>query len=225
MSIYHKMSQIHEADIAEAMGGGVNRGSGNQWRAQMDGRVSRMHRMFAFAWDCKATLLKSVAVSRKMWEKAVEQAQGERPAVPIRFYDDESLKTYQDLIVLKFADFSEMLERANQESPMLVLCYGYEDTSPIAGGASIKPIPRTGAFVIEDNGRHIRRVHRVDLGRDEHLGVPFQDYSAFTPVRPPALFELRLDDELVRGPAVVVTQYGAIYRLVSPGEALGVTHV
>jgi hypothetical protein len=82
---------------------------------------------FAFAWDGKSTLGKSVGVSRVMWEKAKEQAGGERPALPLRFYDNERLDVGEDLIVLGLDDFAELLAAANgvQEKPGPVVVSAY----------------------------------------------------------------------------------------------------
>lgn len=102
-----KMSQRHEKDIVKALGGRKNPGSGNQWKNQLDGRHDH-HDPFAFAWDCKATLGASIAVSRTMWAKVAEQAAGERPMVPLRFYDTADLDVGLDLVVVTLADFTEM---------------------------------------------------------------------------------------------------------------------
>lgn len=109
-----RMGDGHERHIADLLGGYVSRGSGNQWRDQMDGRLNRLTRKFAFAWDGKSTLAKSISVTREMWEKARDQAGGERPMLGLRFYDNERLDVGEDLVVLKLDDFAELLEEANK---------------------------------------------------------------------------------------------------------------
>ena len=83
----------------------------------MDGRNNRYDQPFAFAWDCKATLSKSVSIPRTMTAKAVEQADGERPLIPIRFYDDESLRSHEDWVLVRWDDFLEIEEIVNATTP------------------------------------------------------------------------------------------------------------
>lgn len=109
-----KMSDRHEEDLLTLLGGRGTPNSGATWRAPMDGRTSRHEASYAFAWDGKSTLSKSVGVSRAMWDKAVEQAGGERPLLPLRFYDNERLDVGLDLVVLSLHDFVEILEIANR---------------------------------------------------------------------------------------------------------------
>jgi hypothetical protein len=113
VSLSKKMGDTHEAHLSEILGGAVTRGSGNQWKAQMDGRHNRMKRRFAFAWDGKSTLKASISVSLKMWRKAREQSGGERPLLALRFYNTEKLDdVLDDLVVLDLNDFAELLEVA-----------------------------------------------------------------------------------------------------------------
>lgn len=113
MSLNKRMGDKHEEFLAALFGGRQTRGSGNQWTNPMDGRTSRMTTRYAFAWDGKSTLSKSVSVTRKMWEKAVEQAGGERPMLAVRFYDTESLDVGLDLALVNIHDLAEVIERAN----------------------------------------------------------------------------------------------------------------
>lgn len=108
-----RMSDKHEADLATWLNGRVTRGSGNQAANPMDGRNNRYKDVMAFCWDGKSTRAKSIGVSLAMWEKAKEQAHGERPALPLRFYSADRLSVAQDLIVLDLNDFIEMLELIN----------------------------------------------------------------------------------------------------------------
>jgi hypothetical protein len=105
------MGEKHEEWAAELLGGRKTRGSGSQWRDQMDGRHNHHETEFAFAWDCKSTMAKSITVTREMTAKAVEQAGAERPMIPIRFYDDERLRGYEDWLLIKPEDLVELLGR------------------------------------------------------------------------------------------------------------------
>jgi hypothetical protein len=107
-----RMGDLHEKHVAEVLGQRQTRGSGNQWRDQMDSKHDRTTCVFAFANDGKSTLGKSIGVSRAMWAKAVEQAGGERPMLTLRFYDDASLKVHADLAACDLLDFAEMREAA-----------------------------------------------------------------------------------------------------------------
>lgn len=111
MSLNSKMGDAHEQFLADLFGGRRSRGSGNQWRDPMDGRSGRRHEQsdFAFAWDGKSTLAKSVGVSLAMWDKAVDQADGERPMLGLRYYANERLDVVRDLVVVSAYDLSEML--------------------------------------------------------------------------------------------------------------------
>jgi hypothetical protein len=113
VSLNKKMGDKHEEFLAALFDGTQSRGSGNQWANPMDGRTSRMHVPYAFAWDGKSTLSKSVGVSREMWAKARLQAGGERPMLGLRFYDNERLDVGLDLIVVSPHDMAEVLAAAN----------------------------------------------------------------------------------------------------------------
>lgn len=112
MSLNKDMGDAHELFLASLFKGRQSRGSGNQWRDPIDGRNNRMTEQFAFAWDGKSTLAKSISVSRAMWEKAKEQAGGERPMLGLRFYETArpSLANQGglDLVVVSPFDLSEM---------------------------------------------------------------------------------------------------------------------
>lgn len=114
MSLNKRMGDNHEEFLAGLLGGSQTRGSGNQWQNPMDGRTSRKHLGFAFAWDGKSTLGKSIGVTLSMWRKAREQAGGERPMLGLRFYKSEALDVSFDLVVLNAHDFEEVLAAANK---------------------------------------------------------------------------------------------------------------
>lgn len=104
-----RMANSHESDVAVLFGGRRTRGSGNQFNNPADGRQSRYRNLFAFAWDCKSTRGASISVSRKMWTKLREQAGGERPLLPLRFYDTDMLQVGLDLAVVEMDDLRELV--------------------------------------------------------------------------------------------------------------------
>lgn len=111
MSVNQRISQDHERDLQERLGGHASRGSGNQWNNPMDGRHDAHSGRFVFAWDCKATRGKSIGISRDLLAKADEQAAEARAIVPLRFYDDDRAKHYShDKVLLDLRDFEEMLD-------------------------------------------------------------------------------------------------------------------
>jgi hypothetical protein len=109
-----EMSDAHEVLLAQLLGGRRTKGSGNQFNDAMDGRNRRYDQAYAFAWDGKSTLGKSVGVTREMWEKAQRQAGGEMPMLALRWYDNERLAVGLDLIAVEFPDFLEVLEAARR---------------------------------------------------------------------------------------------------------------
>ncbi|MEU6362240.1 hypothetical protein [Streptomyces albidoflavus] len=114
MSLNKDMGDAHERAFAELLGQRQSRGSGNQWRDPIDARHNRLDTDWAYASDGKSTLKKSISVSLAGWKKAVEQAGGERPSMPLRFYADGSLKVDADLILVDLLDFAEMREAAER---------------------------------------------------------------------------------------------------------------
>ncbi|MFD7835556.1 hypothetical protein [Streptomyces sp. NPDC059761] len=123
MSLNKDMGDQHEKHLAQTLGMRQTRGSGNQWRDPIDARHNRLDTEWAFAVDGKSTLAKSASITRAMWEKAVEQAGGERPMLGLRFYNDASLsRVGVDLAVCDLDDFAEMREAAlqwEQAKPLL----------------------------------------------------------------------------------------------------------
>lgn len=114
MTTTRDMSDRHETYLADLLDGRTTRGSGNQWHDQTDGKHTLYEQMYAFAWDGKATMAKSISVSLKMWEKLVEQARPHLPALPLRFYQDaRARKVTEDLIVIRLQDFADLLHDAN----------------------------------------------------------------------------------------------------------------
>ena len=114
MSLNKKMGDKHEADIADRLGGRRTRGSGNQPANPADGRHNRYADHFAFAWDCKSTRGDSIGVSRTMIEKIIEQSHGERPMLPLRWYDSDRLAVAHDWVAIRLDDLEELLEAAGR---------------------------------------------------------------------------------------------------------------
>lgn len=107
-----QMSDAHERFLADLIGGLRMPGSGNQWARQTDARNKRYDTEYPFAVDGKSTLGKSVGVTREMWDKVVEQANGELPALALRWYSDYRLTVAQDLVVIEAGDFASLLADA-----------------------------------------------------------------------------------------------------------------
>lgn len=106
-----QMSDRHESDWADALGGWVTPGSGSTFAAQLDVHTSR-ERRFHWRLDGKSTLSRSISITRKMLDKLVEQAHSARPLLPIRFYDNERLTSAEDWVLARMADFVELDEAA-----------------------------------------------------------------------------------------------------------------
>lgn len=104
-----QMSDAHEIHVCELLGMRRTKASGSQFNDQMDGRHDEG--AWRFAMDGKATLGKSIGVSREMWDKAIEQSHGARPLIPLRFYDDWRLTPGLDLVVADLNDLAELIER------------------------------------------------------------------------------------------------------------------
>lgn len=111
-----EMGDRHEEYLIEVLGGKQSKGSGNQWHSPMDGRHNRYAERYAFAWDGKSTTTGTISVDLPMWEKAVEQAGGERPMLALRWYPTERPSVQNvggtDLAVLDLLDLSALLEDA-----------------------------------------------------------------------------------------------------------------
>lgn len=121
MSDVKRLADQHERYVAEMLGARQSRSSGNQWHDQADGRLSRYDNQFAWAFDCKCALpqTKSISISREMWAKLEEQAHGERPMLPLRWYTSLRGDVWRDLVVVSLHDFLEM-SHAVERSSMLM---------------------------------------------------------------------------------------------------------
>lgn len=109
-----QMSDSHEQFLEGVFRGKLMPGSGNQWAKQTDVRNKRHDVPFAFAVDGKSSFAKSISISLAMWDKLVEQANGERPALALRWYEDYRLQPVLDLIAIEAGEFEEILEAARK---------------------------------------------------------------------------------------------------------------
>ena len=128
MSLNKDMGDTHEEFLSALFEGRQTKGSGNQWHNPMDGNTSRMHCEYAFSWDGKSTLGKSIGVSLTMWDKARQQAGGNRPMLGLRFYANEKLQPVRDLVVLDAHHAAEVIEAANTLAAVKAWCKENEDS-------------------------------------------------------------------------------------------------
>jgi hypothetical protein len=111
-----EMAKRHEAFLAKLFKGRQMKGSGNKQSGQMDGRQDAHRQAFAFAWDGKSTYGASMTISRRMWDKAVEQSHFERPMIALRFYANFRLQDSEclDLVVVSAHDQAEIMGRLEE---------------------------------------------------------------------------------------------------------------
>lgn len=169
MALNHKMADKHEGFLSSLFGGRRTKGSGNQWHNPMDGRTSRMHTRHAFAWDGKATLGKSIGVTREMWEKAIEQSGGERPMLALRWYDNERLDVGLDLALVNAHDLAELIEVANG------LAFTTVEIEAPSGGLN-------GIRTTID-GKPVKVKVDIEIGRDQHPIIRIDDGRVLRPTR------------------------------------------
>lgn len=117
MDIKIKGSRKHEEDFAELIGGTRVPGSGSQWHNKGDA-ANQHFKLFAFRGDCKCTQGQSISVSRAMIKKLLDDAGGERPALPLRFYKNERLDIEYDFVAVLADDFGELLENARRAAEL-----------------------------------------------------------------------------------------------------------
>lgn len=160
------MGDAHEADIAEWIGGSVHKGSGNQWHRQMDASNGEYLTPFPIAGDGKSTLGDSLTITRKMWQKAVDQTFGKIPAIFSRRYADQSLRTVDiDLVTLQVAHFVEILEAARkwrtQEDAGRYFCPTSEEVESQSGGGFDQCCDRPDLHVPLPEGEGTERLSRL----------------------------------------------------------------
>lgn len=138
-----QMSDAHEVAVCEALGARRCPGSGNQPNNPMDGRQNRYERPVAFAFDGKSTFSATNSITLAMWEKAAEQAHGERPMLALRWYATRRLAVALDLAVVLLEDLGELLDRSDRLAEFEVLLdqqiaeYGGDDGDD-AGRAALR---------------------------------------------------------------------------------------
>lgn len=116
-TMVQKMSDGHELWIKELIQGSLTKGSGNQWHAQLDAKNGTRDVPFPIGAEAKATLGKSLSITRDLWRKLREQCFGEIPTWWGRFYRDETLRTSDlDLVALEADDFIPILKSARKWS-------------------------------------------------------------------------------------------------------------
>lgn len=109
------MSDMHESDLVDLLGGERTRNSGAVWSDQGDGHQTGSEEHYRLSWDGKATLARSITLTLDMWDKACEQSRNLIPALPLRFYANDRLtKVAADLMVVDLDTFAELLHDANQ---------------------------------------------------------------------------------------------------------------
>lgn len=114
MSVISRLANLHEEFIASVLRGRKTKASGSQWNDPGDGRHNRHNHLtpFAFGWDCKCAMpgTKSISITRDMLDKIIEQAGGERPMIPLRFYATERGAVQYDWLAMPVSDLVEMIE-------------------------------------------------------------------------------------------------------------------
>jgi hypothetical protein len=111
-TLNQQMSDAHEADIAEWTDGRQPKASGSQWHDPLDVK-NDTRTAYPLGNDGKATLGKSLSITREMWRKLREECFGHIPTWWGRFYQDESLRTvHLDLVALEVDDFRRILQAA-----------------------------------------------------------------------------------------------------------------
>lgn len=113
-----EMGDRHEKHLAEVFGGRQTKSSGNQWNDQGD--VRNVHdEPFAFCVDGKSTKSKQIAITEEILDKIIEQSQGDRPAIGLRWYGNEKLTAVKhDWAAMKTTDVSELLEAARHSAEL-----------------------------------------------------------------------------------------------------------
>lgn len=115
MSLRHKLSRLHEADVHALLGGHSSKSSGNQWHDAADGKHGAYDE-FALGWDCKCALpgTERISISREDLDKITEQARGRIPGMPLRWYSSERGQVEHDFILVPLSHYNELRERASE---------------------------------------------------------------------------------------------------------------
>lgn len=151
--VTRKMSDRHEEDLAELLGGKRTRNSGAVWSDQSDGHHLQSEEHWRFAWDGKSTLGKSIGITRDMVTKLRQQSRGLLPLLPLRWYRDNRLTGVDiDMVALDLETFVEILDDANLYRRMKDTgCHlGTHDDFGVSGGecrvCGSMPYERTGVL-------------------------------------------------------------------------------
>jgi hypothetical protein len=116
-TMVQKMSDSHEMWVKDQIQGGLTKGSGSQWHAQLDAKNGTRDIPFPIGAEAKATLGKSLSITRDLWDKIREQCFGEIPTWWGRFYRDENLHIVDlDLVAMEAEDFRKILDAARKWS-------------------------------------------------------------------------------------------------------------
>lgn len=115
-TLNQQMADGHEADIADWIGGSLQKSSGNQWHSQGDAKNGEYLTPLPVTGDGKATMHASVSIKRSDWAKLVEQTFGQNPVLFHRFYRPGTgpLVAEVDLATVSVEFFCELLENARK---------------------------------------------------------------------------------------------------------------
>lgn len=107
-----EMGRRHEETAAGALGAVRSVASGSKWQNPADGR-SPHDSPYALAFDCKSTRSKSIGITLDMIRKLREQALGEVPVLPLRWYGTDDLtEVTEDWAAVPLAFLGEVLASA-----------------------------------------------------------------------------------------------------------------
>lgn len=126
-----RMSDAQEAWLADRFGGRVSRGSGNQPTSPMDVRQHHREQEFAVAFEGKSTRGKGITVTEEMWNKAVEQSIGEQPMLALRWYHDDRLRSFTDLLVIDPDDYEALVDAARELKDVKKAIYDSVNRPPV----------------------------------------------------------------------------------------------
>lgn len=156
-TLKQRMSDAHEADMAEWTGGRVQKGSGNQFHAQGDTKNGEYLTPYPITGDGKSTLGKSISITREMWKKIVEQTFGQTPMLFLRFYRDDRLRDVDlDLAVLDSRVFQDILTDARR----------WRKVEEEIGDEGVTEIDYVIGLIRDGREHRIERIRElVDLGR------------------------------------------------------------
>lgn len=148
-----KMSDRHEEDLVDILGGSRTRNSGAVWSDQGDGHQTALEGRYRFTWDGKSTLGKSIGVTVEMWRKLQEQSRGLLPVIPLRWYrDNRCTQVELDLVAIELDTFAEMQHDANKYHQIIETgCHeGTHDFQEPSVCSACGASPREASVIPED---------------------------------------------------------------------------